>query len=226
MNKLLLSLAPPDTWRTFGFRLLVGALIAEALVIVIVPSGPLEKGLSVCCTLLIAAGVWIEEAASHAIAAPRHLSDAERRQLTAKMQPFKGLRAVLGAVPPSANNVDLLNQLLQVLTDAEVDAFINLQGVEASISPTGSSNRGRLLRHGFPSGVTLHYVAGNSRAKTFSETLAQALNDLRITADAVPDGRDDEWVERQIATAAASGVTLTRDSREFEPVVVVVGDKP
>jgi hypothetical protein len=223
---MLLRLASPKRLRTFGFRLLVAALIADALVIVFVQSGSPEKVLSFLCTLLIAAGVWIEEIADHAIAAPRRLTDKQRQLITDKMRLFKGLRAVLGAVPPSERNVEFLNQILRALTDAEVDAFINLVGVEASINPTGASNRGTMPQHGFPNGVTLHYVAGNSRGKAFCETLARAFNDQRFEASAIPDGRDDAWVENQIKQAAASGVTLTRESREFEPVVVVVGDKP
>lgn len=226
MTNLILRFAPPHSLRTFGFRLLVAALIADAFVIIFIQSGNLEKALSFLCTLLIAAGVWIEEVADHAIAAPRQLTDEQRRLITEKMRSFNGLRAVLGAVPPSERNVEFLNQILLALKEAEVDAFINLQGVEASISPTGASNRGTMPLHGFPSGITLHYVAGNSRGKGFSETLAQALNEQRLEAFAIADGRDNSWVEHQIKQAAASGVTLTRESREFEPVVVVVGDKP
>src|SRR5882672_7707423 len=182
MNNLFRRLASPQSLRTFGFRLLVAALIAEAFVIIFVQSGSLEKALSFLCTLLIAAGVWIEEVADHAIAAPRKLTDKQCQFITEKMRAFKGLRAVLGAVPPSQRNVEFLNQILQSLKDAEVDAFVNLQGVEASISPIGASNRGTMPRYGFPSGITLHYVAGNSRAKAFSEALAQALNDQRLEA--------------------------------------------
>src|SRR5262249_16191427 len=106
-----------------------------------------------------------------------------------------------------------------------VEAFINLVGVEASISPTGSSNRGSMLVQGFPKGVTLHFVAGNNRGKSFAETLAQALCEQGVTASAIDDASSDALVDHQIKGAPPQGVHLTRDSKEFKPVVRVVGDK-
>jgi hypothetical protein len=152
--------------------------------------------------------------------APRSLSLKEQQHITEEMAPFKGLRAVLGAVPPSERNTTFLSQILHVLKDAEVDAFINLPGVEASVSPTGFSNRGRLLTEGFPSGVTMYYVTGNDRGRTFSETLARALNGAGIAASA-KGGRDEATMESRLKESGR-----TRNDKEFEPVVVAVGDKP
>src|SRR5271170_7545321 len=95
--------------------------------------------------------------------APRTLTLEEQHRITPKMMPFKGLRVVLGAVPPSEKNTTFLSQILHILKDAEVDAFINLPGVEASVSPTGASNRGQMLTEGFPGGVSIFFVTGNER---------------------------------------------------------------
>jgi hypothetical protein len=127
------------------------------------------------------------------VQSPRALSIEQQQRIIASMSPFKGLRAVLGAVPPSAANTKFLEEILHVLKAADVDAFINLNGVEASVSPTGASNRGRMLTEGFPSGVVIYYVTGNKRGEAFSKTLAQALNDADITALA-RGGRDEEMI--------------------------------
>jgi hypothetical protein len=79
---------------------------------------------------------------------------------------------------------------------------------------------------GFYNGVTLRFVPGNKRGTAFAETLAQALNEQRIAASAIGDAKSDAAVDHRIAQAATQDATLTRDSKEFEPVTVVVGDKP
>jgi hypothetical protein len=152
--------------------------------------------------------------------APRNLTLEQQQRITSQMVPFKGLRAVLGAVPPSEKNTTFLSQVLHVLKDAEVDAFINLSGVEASVSPTGASNRGQMLTEGFPSGVSIFFVTGNERGEAFSRTFAQALNDAGVAASA-NGGRDEPTMESRLNQSGK-----TRNDREFEPVIVAVGDKP
>lgn len=220
MNKFLLSRASPEALKLLGYRLLIAGLLGEAVVIVLVPSGLGEKLLSAFFTLMIAVGVWFEQVGADA---PRELTQEQQERIAGKMTSFKGLRAVLGAVPPSAKNTDLLNEILCALKAAEVDAFINLAGVEASVSPTGQSNRGTMLTEGFPSGVTMQFVTGNERGEAFAKALAKALNDEHLTASAV-GGRDESRMEWRLMQGAADG--LTRNDKQFEPVVVVVGDKP
>jgi hypothetical protein len=222
INKFLLSIASPKALKSVGFKLLIAGLIAEAIVIVAIPSGTLEKALTALCTIAIAIGVWFEEVGGDEIAAPRRLTPEQQRRIASKMSPFKGLRAVLGAIPPSAKNTDLLDQILQALKAAEVDAFINLSGVEASVSPTGRSNRGTMLTEGFPTGINMLFVSGNERGEAFANALAKALNDENLTASAVGD-RDERTMEWRLQQGAANG--LTRNDKQFEPVMVVVGDK-
>ena len=152
--------------------------------------------------------------------APRYLSSEQIARISAKMSPFKVLRAVLGAVPPSEKNTMLLSLIFAALKSVDVDAFINLQGVEASVSPTGAGNRGQLLTHGFPNGVSIFFVTGNEKGERFSRTLTEALNDAGVVTTATGDWRD-PWVISQM-----KGSGKTRNDKDFEPVFVVVGDKP
>jgi hypothetical protein len=220
MNRFILSRASPEALKLLGYRLLIAGLIGEAVVILSVPSGIWEKLLNAFFTLMIAVGVWFEQVGADA---PRRLTPEQQKRIAMTMSPFKGLRAVLGAVPPSAKNTDLLNQILCALKTADVDAFINLTGVEASVSPTGQSNRGTMLTEGFPNGVTMQFVTGNDRGEAFSKALAKALNGEHVTASAV-GGRDEMTMEWRLKQGGANG--LTRNDKQFEVVVVVVGDKP
>jgi hypothetical protein len=157
---------------------------------------------------------------------PRSLSYEQQRRIADKMRVFQGLRAVLGAIPASAKNVELLQQIVHSLEDAGVDAFINLRGVDASLNPAHASRYDAASHSGLPSGVHMHFVPGNSRGKAFAESLTDALTSEGILASSFPDniseGRVDHWVKN----AAGEGVTLTRESPDFEHVTVVVADKP
>jgi hypothetical protein len=201
MNSFLLSRASPETLKLLGYRLLLAGLIGEAIVILSVPSGLGEKLLNAFFTLMIAVGVWFEQIGADA---PRELNPRQQGLISGKMTSFKGLRAVLGAVPPSAKNTDLLNQIFCALKMADVDAFINLAGVEASVSPTGQSNRGTMLTEGFPNGVTMQFVTGNERGEAFAKALAKALNDEHLTASAV-GGRDESRMEGRLKQGASEG---------------------
>ena len=218
MKQFLLSRASPEALKLLGFRLLIAGLVGEAIVILSIPSGFLEKGLNAFFTLMIAVGVWMEEVGGNA---PRYLTPEQQARITDNLLMFEGLRAVLGAVPPSKKNTTLLHQISTALLAAKVDAFINLTGVEASISPTGQSNRGVMLTEGFPAGVTAFFVTGNERGEAFARALVKVLNDEHIAASAV-GGRDERAMEFRLKQGAAEG--LTRNDKQFEPVVVVVGD--
>jgi hypothetical protein len=111
-------------------------------------------------------------------AAPRSLSKAEIAAIAQTMSPFAGLRVVLGAVSPSKNNADLTKQILEALTDAKIDAFINHEGLTADVDP--AQIRGRLVVRGIPSGVSDFFVTGNERSEAFSVAFAKALNDAGI----------------------------------------------
>jgi uncharacterized membrane protein len=223
MNKLLLRYLSPEKLRWLGFWLIIIGLIGEAAVIIFVTFGKWEKVLTSIFTVMIAIGVWLEKVGADESTEPRHLASEQQQRIASKMAAFKGLRAVLGAVPPSAKNTNLLDQIFCALKISDVDAFINLSGVEASVSPTGKSNIGIMLTKGFPDGVTMHYVTGNERGEAFAKALARALNDENIIAAAVGD-RDESRMNWRLSQGAENG--LTRNDKQFEPVIVVVGDKP
>jgi len=77
-----------------------------------------------------------------------------------------------------------------------------------------------MLTEGFPSGVSIFFVTGNDRGEAFSRTLAQSLNDADVAASA-NGGRHEQTMESRLKQSGK-----TRNDREFEPVTVVVGDKP
>lgn len=157
---------------------------------------------------------------------PRSLSYEQQRRIADKMRPFEGLRAVLGAIPASAKNVELLQQILHSLEDAGVDAFINLRGVDASINPAHALHYDAASHAGLPSGVHAHFVAENSRSKAFAETLVAALIAEGVVASCFPDNISDARVEHWVRSAAREGKILARESPEFEHVTIVVADKP
>jgi hypothetical protein len=157
---------------------------------------------------------------------PRSLSFEQQRRIADGVRPFDGVHAVLGAIPASAKNVELLQQISQALEDAGVDAFINLRGVDAAMNPAHGSHYDAASDSRLPSGVHIHFVAGNSRGKAFAETLAAALTAEGVVASSFPDNISDGRVEHWVKNAAREGEILTRESPEFEHVTVVVADKP
>lgn len=75
--------------------MIVGGLIGEAATIIFVPPGSFEKSLSVAFTLIIAAGVWIEEVGGEASEAKSEhevaelsarAAEANERALTAQLE--------------------------------------------------------------------------------------------------------------------------------------------
>ena len=150
--------------------------------------------------------------------APRELDSEQSEAIAKSVEGFAALRVVLGAVPPSTNNTALADQILTVLLSAHVDAFVNHAGVAAEVDP--SQIRGRLATQGIPTGVTIFYVTGNRRGEAFSNALSKALNGAGLVA--IPRGNwREEWV---VNTMKQSGVD--RNDKRFEPVTIVVGDKP
>lgn len=77
-----------------------------------------------------------------------------------------------------------------------------------------------MLTEGFPSGVSIFFVTGNERGEAFAKTLAKALNEEDIAASAI-GGRDERTMESRLKQTSG-----TRNDQQFEPVTVVVGDKP
>lgn len=224
MESFLSRWLSPSGIKTLGLWLIIVGLLADGAVILWVASGA-DKLPSFVCDAVIALGVWIEHVGDHAKDRPRHLSLVQQDRISEKLRSFWGLRAVLGAVPASAENVSLLEEILAALKAANVDAFINLRGTEASINPGNLSHHRTGLR-GFPSGIHVHFVDGNGRGRAFAEALSGALNAEGIAASSFPDNMDDGHIEHWIKNAAQQGASLTRESKEFEPVTVVVGDKP
>jgi hypothetical protein len=134
VNRAVLSLASPETLKSLGLWLIIGGLVAEAAVIVFVPSGKTEKTLSVIFTLVIAAGVWIEHVGASALEAaheaqarlelaklqgPRNLSPAAQGQILARLKTFGAkpfnIGVLIGGLEPGS---ELADQLIAILSAA------------------------------------------------------------------------------------------------------------
>jgi hypothetical protein len=55
--------ANPEFWSSVGFWILVAGLVGDGFVIILVPSGKLEKILAVACTGVIIVGIAVEHVA-------------------------------------------------------------------------------------------------------------------------------------------------------------------
>jgi hypothetical protein len=113
LKAFLLSKGSPETLKTLGFRLIIWGLIAEAIVIVFVPSGGLEKTLSAIFTLAIAAGVWIEGIGFDAIAAMskrtrREVLEGKLPLITETLKPFANISFDAGIGPNDKDVEDFL----------------------------------------------------------------------------------------------------------------------
>lgn len=87
-RSLLLSLASPKTLETAGLWMIIAGLIGDAIIIAFVPSGTVEKVLSAVSSLIIAAGVLIEEIGSKAADAPRELDENDAKLLSETLNRF------------------------------------------------------------------------------------------------------------------------------------------
>jgi hypothetical protein len=77
VSAFLLSRISAERLKPFGFRLLIGSLSGDVLVLIFVPPGLEEKILSAICTVGIIAGIWLEEIAE------RQLHGAELEHISA-----------------------------------------------------------------------------------------------------------------------------------------------
>jgi len=82
ISEFLLSRVSAEKLKTFGFRLLIASLFANALVIIFMPSGFAEKVLSAICTVGIILGIWLEEIAARHLAGARRLSAKQRGEIS------------------------------------------------------------------------------------------------------------------------------------------------
>ena len=76
VEHFILSLGIEETLKALGQGIVIGFLVVEVFVILLIPSGKLEKSLAFTCTLLIACGVYVGGIADKALQAPRVLNFA------------------------------------------------------------------------------------------------------------------------------------------------------
>ena len=98
-SDFLLSHLSAERLKPLGFRLLIGSLFADVLVLIFVSSGLAEKVWSAACTVGIIAGIWLEEIADRRLhgaelaklekrIAPRTISEEQERAIIEKIAPF------------------------------------------------------------------------------------------------------------------------------------------
>ena len=230
MTPLFLSIVSPETLKSIGFWLLIFGLVAEAAIIVTLPSGRLEKRLSVLFTLTITAGVWIEEIGANAIDAakdaelgrltraitatqtaisPRSLSADTQQRISEIARRFKGTRFDFFVFPVGTPDTpDFASQILSALA-----AHWSLR--DAPI-PTG----GQLFR-----GVGVAWrKSADENAKKTAEALLLALKAENINARMLDPFEGDmggQW------TTNGPGLRLQDLRTEGPaPVRVLVGSKP
>jgi hypothetical protein len=115
-RSLLLSLASPKLLETTGLWMIISGLIGDAIIIAFVPSGTVEKVLSAASSLVIAAGVFIEEVGSKAADAPRELSENDARTLSKTLSEFSGTPFAVETDP--AAEYKFVNALIAALQRA------------------------------------------------------------------------------------------------------------
>jgi hypothetical protein len=150
--------------------------------------------------------------------APRSITSDQSAEITHALAPFAGAHIVIGAVPPSAANMALADQISNALVRAKIHAVINHRGVGTEIDPLAPE---KLTTEGLPPGVSIFRITGNSRASDVSSALARALNLVGIITSVHRDWLD-EWVKYMLSQHTG----MTREDTTFEPITLVVGDKP
>jgi len=170
--------ANPALWSSIGFWILVAGLVGEGIVIVVVPSGKLEKALSVLCTILIIAGVTIEHVADAKRFGPRRLSADQVQHLVTLLKPFAGQEFSL-AVAPDPEAIDLLKT---------IDSVVNAAGWRVIPAQMQSDVAVGKAAQVFTTGVRIQF-AMNASAETIrrAKILAAALNDDGIWTIAEPN---------------------------------------
>jgi hypothetical protein len=181
LSRFILSFGTPSAIKSVGNDLVIAGLIGEALIIIILKSGKIEKALLVAAALIIAVGVWFERIADNQSEAPRLLTTSQQQDISSKMSAFPKTPVVFGVFQdPEA--IALLNQMSRIL--------ISANWVEQEWKGGGDIvlNRGP----GHPSaGYTyvggLYVQADNSHAADFgpiARELAKLLSDDGISANA------------------------------------------
>jgi hypothetical protein len=150
--------------------------------------------------------------------APRSITSDQSAEIAHALRAFSGAQVVIGAVPPSAANIALADQISNALVHAKIRAVTNHRGVATEIDPMAPQ---KLATEGLPPGVSVFYMTGNSRAKEVAATLARALNIAGIITSVHQD-----WLEEWVKYTLSQRSGMTREDKTFEPVTVVVGDKP
>jgi Tfp pilus assembly protein PilX len=138
--------------------------------------------------------------------APRELLDEQQARIAGNMSRFRGQHVSIGAVPATSETVALAYQILNALKLANVNIHFNEEAAQSQV--------------GIVRGVVVRYTTGNQKGREFAETLAGALREEKIVAEAL-DGLLEYVLGRMIAQGNA-----TRNDAGREWVVIVVGDKP
>lgn len=118
MNGFFLAIASAVTLKTVGLWLIILGLVAEAAVIIFVPSGSVEKSLSVTFTLVIALGVWVEHIGAESIAGPRVLTQEQRGRIVDKLKQFSGTEYDVAISDSEPEILDLVLAIELVLSTA------------------------------------------------------------------------------------------------------------
>src|ERR1700687_171695 len=98
-KKFLLSRVRPEKLKSFGLRLLIAGLVADIIVLIVVPAGLCERLLSAVCTAAIVIGIWIEEVGDHGISLVAKMPRwelLEEKTLVERLKQFAGTTFDIG----------------------------------------------------------------------------------------------------------------------------------
>jgi hypothetical protein len=118
MNGFFLAIASAVTLKTVRLWLIILGLVAEAAAIIFVPSGSVEKSLSVTFTLVIALGVWVEHIGAESIAGPRVLTQEQRGRIVDKLKQFSGTEYDIAISDSEPEILDLVLAIELVISTA------------------------------------------------------------------------------------------------------------
>jgi hypothetical protein len=186
LKKFLLARLKPHTVRFLGLQLLIGGLIAEAIVLVAMEAGLHERLLSALFTIAIAIGVWLEEVGGHAIAVaegtPRWLLlEPNVDRLPERLRPFAGTAFDLGFGGKEQRDqiylVSLLEPALAIAGWKQVDWQWDLGRAESFSTHLSPRMYGKV---GVSDVVVEAAMYGNEIAA--ADALANILNEIGIAA--------------------------------------------
>jgi hypothetical protein len=207
-GNLLLAVAFPQTLKSVGFAFVLSGLVAEAIVILLVSSGTVEKSLSVLCTVTIALGVWMEEVGGNAFATSRQLTLEQQLSIGKKLSRWSKIserqyqEAVVFASPDSFEARTLTNNILGAL---EASNWITHRYPEVSLD--------RVVV-----GVGPFAPREETRASAVIAALARVLKEEGITAEEL-DARRPNCVQPEL-TGGESDPACSRT------IYIVVGVHP